>query len=120
MTDIGHIDMRLLDAVADSDVLLLESNHDPDMLRAGPYPQNLKARILGRRGHLSNEDAGKALVQLYGKGVRTAVLGHLSAENNTPELALATVSAVLEEAGYLSDMFITVAKRDVPTCMFEI
>ncbi len=120
MTDIGYADQRMLEAVAGSDVLLLESNHDPDMLRAGSYPQHLKTRILGRKGHLSNEDAGKALARLFQTGVRTAVLGHLSAENNTPELALATVKAVLEEAGCLSEMFVTVAKRDVPTCMFEI
>jgi phosphoribosyl 1,2-cyclic phosphodiesterase len=120
MTDIGYTDTRMLDAVAGSDILLLESNHDPDMLKAGPYPQHLKTRILGRKGHLSNEDAGKALVFLHQKGIRNVVLGHLSSENNTPDLALVTVRTILEEAGCLSDMFLTVAKRDTPTCVFQL
>ena len=120
MTDIGHVETRMLDAVAESDVLLLESNHDIDMLKAGSYPQQLKARILGRKGHLSNEAAGEALVQLHERGIRNVILGHLSKENNTPDLALVTVQTVLQESGCLSDMFLRVAERDMPTCLFEL
>ena len=67
-----------------SDAVVLESNYDPDMLRAGPYPYALKQRILGRRGHLANDDAGRAAVELVRGGARQIVLGHLSKENNFP------------------------------------
>lgn len=120
MTDIGHVTERMLEAVADSDLILLEANHDVDMLRAGSYPYPLKMRILGGSGHLCNEDAGRVLVKLHDRGVRNAILAHLSRENNTPELALVTVRTVLEDAGISGDMFITVAKREEPTGLFEV
>ena len=83
-----------------TDIVLLESNHDIDMLHANDhYSAQLKARILGRYGHLSNEACGEALLQLYQTGVRHAVLGHLSHENNTPELAMSTVCGVLRAHG---------------------
>ncbi|MEG1883882.1 MAG: MBL fold metallo-hydrolase [Clostridia bacterium] len=120
MTDVGHVTKAMLDAVENSDLLLIEANHDVDMLRAGSYPYPLKQRILGGNGHLCNEDSGLALVKLHAMGVKNAILGHLSNENNTPELALVTVKTVLEEAGILNDMFITVANRLHPTGVFEI
>ena len=120
MTDVGHVSARMLDAAADSDLLLIEANHDVDMLRAGSYPYPLKQRILGGSGHLSNEDCGLALAKLYERNVRSAILGHLSNENNTPELAMVTVRTVLEEAGIPEDWFVTVAERYKPTGVFTI
>lgn len=120
MTDIGHVTSEMLDAVSGSDILVIEANHDVDMLRAGSYPYSLKQRILGARGHLSNEDCGKTLVKLHEHGVRNAILGHLSTENNTPELARVTVEDVLEDAGIRDDMFLSVANRFEPTGVFTI
>jgi len=120
MTDIGHVSSGMLDEVAGSDLLLLEANHDVDMLKAGSYPYPLKMRILSSRGHLCNEDAGLVLQKLYDRGVKNAILGHLSQENNTPELALVTVQTVLESAGLLDNMFVTVADRYQPCGVFEL
>ena len=120
MTDVGHVDERLLTQLSGSDLVLLEANHDVDMLLAGPYPYPLKQRILSRRGHLCNEDCGRALIALHERGVRNVILGHLSRENNTPELARVTIEAMLESAGILSDMRVSVALRDRPLGVFEI
>ena len=117
-TDIGHVDGRVLEALERASVLLLECNHDVDMLMAGQYPYMLKQRILSGHGHLCNEDCGHALVRLYAAGVKHAILGHLSRENNYPPLALATVRGVLAEAGV--DMGLVLAERDMPTGIFEI
>ena len=120
MTDIGHVTDGMLDLLTDCDILLLESNHDVDMLKSGPYPFHLKRRILSKTGHLSNDDCGLALIKLFGRGVRNVILGHLSKENNTPELALVTVRSILEENGLLEAMHVEVAKRDEPTGVFVI
>ena len=120
MTDIGHVTSDMMEAVAHSDLLLIEANHDVDMLKAGPYPYSLKQRILGAKGHLSNEDSGLVLCKLYDRGIRNVILGHLSNENNTPELAMVTVKTVLEEAGVLDNLFLTVADRYHPTGVFDI
>lgn len=120
MTDVGHVDARLIGILEKSDLLLLEANHDVDMLNAGSYPYSLKKRILSARGHLCNEDAGLTLVRLHDKGVRNVILGHLSQENNTKELALVTVQTVLEDAGCLDDMHIIAAERDYPCGVFDL
>ena len=120
MTDIGHVTGVMLDAVAGSDLLLLEANHDVDMLKSGPYPFYLKQRILSKNGHLSNEDAGRALLALFGRGVRNCILGHLSRENNTPDLARITVEGVLAENGVLPEMHVIVADRFAPAGVYEI
>ena len=119
-TDIGHIDQRILDTLAGCELVLLEANHDVDMLMAGSYPYLLKKRILSGVGHLCNEDCGKALVKLYGRGLKSAILGHLSAENNSPDVALVTVHSLLEEAGIADRMQIALAKRDEVTGVFEL
>ena len=118
-TDIGHMDRRMLSLLAGADIQILEANHDVDMLMAGPYPYKLKKRILSMNGHLSNEDCGRALVELYATGVRSVILGHLSAENNFPPLAVETVKSVLEMAG-ITDMRIALAGRNEPTGIFEV
>ena len=121
-TDLGCIRESWLSEVAASDVLLLEANHDVNTLEAGRYPYELKKRILGRKGHLSNDDAGKAAVELVRRGVRAIVLGHLSGENNFPELAYASVSCTLEENGLAPgrDLALSVAKRDGHSEMFSM
>jgi len=98
-TDLGHTNSKIINMVADSDLILLESNHDLEMLKVGSYPYHLKKRIMGKTGHLSNEDAGHALVQLVKRNVRHVLLGHLSQENNFPELAYRTVTGILAENG---------------------
>lgn len=97
-TDIGCVKENWLSCVEGSDVLLLEANHDLDMLKAGRYPYELKRRIMGKKGHLSNIDAGSAAVELVRRGVKRIILGHLSHENNFPELAYRTVADALIEA----------------------
>ncbi|MBQ8081549.1 MAG: MBL fold metallo-hydrolase [Clostridia bacterium] len=114
-TDMGHLKKTVLQDLAGTDVLLLESNHDPEMLRNNPhYTAALKARILGNRGHLSNEACGRGLCELYGTGVRHFVLGHLSGENNPPELAMKTAVDFAVDAGVVPDreVFIDMAWRD--------
>jgi len=99
-TDLGHMTEDILRVVENSDLLMLESNHDVEMLKVGRYPWFLKQRILGDSGHLSNESAGNALVKMFERGSPGCVLlGHLSHENNFPELALETVRGILEENG---------------------
>lgn len=96
-TDIGHVTDEICESLADSDILLLEANHDEEMLKKGGYPRYLKERILGENGHLSNNTAGKLLSLVMSGRLKHVFLGHLSAENNTPRLAYATVERVLQE-----------------------
>ena len=119
MTDVGCIDARLLNHAADSDLLLLEANHDVDMLLAGPYSYPLKKRILSSHGHLCNADCAKALVTLSERGVKNVILGHLSDKNNTPDLARVTVESTLRAAG-VTTMQVAVALRDAPTGLYRI
>jgi phosphoribosyl 1,2-cyclic phosphodiesterase len=95
-TDIGHITDTVRAHLIDAHILLLESNHDLEMLRNGRYPKVLKDRILGARGHLSNAAAGMLLSEVAGENLRHVFLGHLSEENNRPMIALDTVRRVLD------------------------
>ena len=119
-TDLGHVDARILDILSGSDLVLLEANHDVDMLMAGSYPYALKKRILSGSGHMNNEDTAKAIIDLHRRGVRSVILGHLSRENNYPELAMITVQSLLTQAGIQDEMQIAVARRDEPTGVFEL
>lgn len=120
-TDLGHVDKRIIEVLSGCSVLLLEANHDVDMLMAGPYPYSLKQRILSGRGHLCNEDCGKAAAALYERGVKHLILGHLSAENNFPPLAVATVRGVLRDNGIPDEaVSIALAQRSEPTGIFEV
>ena len=107
-TDVGCIRDSWLCPLEGADAVLLESNHDVEMLKAGPYEYDLKKRILSKKGHLSNDDAGKAAVRLSQSGVKTIVLGHLSETNNIPEIAYLTVKNALDEAGE-TDVALSVA-----------
>jgi len=113
-TDIGHINTTWMDAVAGCQAVVLEANHDIEMVERGPYPQALKRRILGRNGHLNNADCAKALLELAKKGTKAVSLAHLSADNNLPELAYNTVCEALYDAGCRvgEDLSLTVARRD--------
>jgi len=90
LTDLGHVFSGLQKVIGTLDAVLIESNYDEAMLRSGPYPQHLKDRISGKRGHISYEDAAKLLDGCDASQLQWACLGHLSAENNSPEVALAT------------------------------
>ena len=113
-TDIGHMSRELLSNLEKSDMVLLESNHDVGMLKAGRYPWPLKQRILGENGHLCNDMAGKVVAYLAENGTRRFLLGHLSKENNFPELAYRTVcNALLEKSiNPQKDVYLEVALRD--------
>lgn len=122
-TDLGYFADSVRDAVTGAEVVLLESNHDPDMLRQNAfYPAQLKKRILGKKGHLSNESGAEAAVALAKSGTRHLLLGHLSSENNTPDLAYRTALSALENAGAQLDRDVTlnVAGRFRTSCMYTM
>lgn len=96
-TDIGHISDELLENLRGSEYIIIEANHDIEMLRTGRYPYYLKRRILGDRGHLSNDMCGRLCAMLAKEGTRAFWLGHLSKENNIPQLAYDTVNSILKE-----------------------
>ena len=114
LTDIGCMSKDILCCIEGSDLVLLESNHDTEMLKVGPYPWYLKKRIMGDRGHLSNESAGEVVAYLAKMGTRHFLLGHLSRENNFPELAYETVRNILdgEDIDIERDITLMVAQRD--------
>ncbi len=95
ITDLGHASTRVIQALQACHALLLEFNHDEDLLRASNYPASLKRRILGSHGHLSNTAAGELLRQCLHPGLRHVVGAHLSERNNRPELAAQTLAKVL-------------------------
>ena len=90
-TDLGVYNDYTVECLKGMDALLVEANHDVKMLQVGPYPYYLKQRILGERGHLSNENSGKLLCRILHDKLQAIVLGHLSKENNLPELAYEAV-----------------------------
>lgn len=98
-TDMGHIHKNVVREIDNSDIILLESNHDVNMLLSGPYPYFLKQRIKGDKGHLSNEQAAQFILDLNLSKVKRIYLGHLSEENNHPSLAMVTVRSILNENG---------------------
>ncbi|MBQ8799895.1 MAG: MBL fold metallo-hydrolase [Lachnospiraceae bacterium] len=123
VTDLGMYDEHILEAVKESEILYLESNHDVNMLMVGAYPYYLKQRILGERGHLSNDSAAKLICEVLHPELKHVILAHLSKENNLPELAYETVRIELQAAAAkrglpMPDLF--VAERDVPSKMVEV
>lgn len=120
LTDIGKVDGTQLSLLSDCDIVMLESNHDLDMLRANPhYTSVLKARIASAHGHLSNADCATACAYLAGNGVKNFVLAHLSEENNDPELALSQVKRSLSDAGATGARVIA-ARQDAMSGLFEV
>ena len=122
-TDLGYFAQNVKDAVEGAEVVLLESNHDPDLLRANPhYPERLKSRILGKRGHLSNQMSAQAALHLVNSGTRHLLLGHLSSENNEPDLAYRTVRTALEDHGVQvgGEITLYVAGRYQPSHLYRV
>lgn len=122
-TDLGRFTKKVYDRIAGSSLILLESNHDVDMLRANPnYSSQLKTRILGNHGHLSNDACADAMMQLVEGGTNHFILGHLSGENNTADLALQVSSSKAAAAGMKigKDIFIDVAYRDHVSNGYEV
>lgn len=113
VTDLGTYNEYTVESLRGMDALLLEANHDIKMLQVGPYPYYLKQRILGDRGHLSNERAGQLLCSLIHNNLKAVMLGHLSKENNLPELAYEAVRVeVTMEQGKNLEFPMYVASRN--------
>ncbi|MCQ2508434.1 MAG: MBL fold metallo-hydrolase [Dorea sp.] len=113
-TDLGTYDDYIVNNLKDLDALVLEANHDIHMLEVGPYPYQLKRRVMGDYGHLSNELSGRLLCDILHDNLKGIVLGHLSKENNYPQLAFETVKleVTLGDNPYRGDELpISVAKR---------
>ena len=118
LTDTGYVTDEAHDALMGVDLLVLESNHDVEWLRSGPYPYYLKERILGAYGHLSNDDAARFAVEMARCGTGEIVLAHLSRENNTPAMALHAVQRMLEAHGLTAA--VTVAPRSELSRCYEV
>lgn len=120
-TDIGHMTKEILNNLEGSSFIMLESNYDPEILKCCSYPYRLKNRIAGPNGHLPNEDAGKTISYLLKSGLSQVVLGHLSKENNFPELAYKTVVDELIKNNFNeNEIKISVASRDCPSKKIEV
>ena len=125
-TDIGYINDDLYDHLKDLDCILLEANHDIDLLREGSYPGMLKRRIRGNEGHLSNDETADFLPELLKANEKSScpvvLLSHLSAENNRPELAYLTVKNSVCSAGYQigKDLILKCAPRDEASEIYNI
>lgn len=122
-TDMGQYTDYIVDKLTGLNALLLESNHDVNMLQVGSYPYYLKRRILGERGHLSNENAGKLLCEVLHDDLEVVMLGHLSQENNYEALAFETVCAEItmgDNPYKAKDFEIKVAKRDATSSLVDI
>ncbi|MBI2150342.1 MAG: MBL fold metallo-hydrolase [Acidobacteria bacterium] len=114
ITDVGYLPDEVAEHLRGSDMLILESNHDLEMLRAGPYPWNLKQRLMGRYGHLSNMAAGRFFRDQYDGMAAYVLLAHLSSKNNHPEIARQEAARALRDRG-LGATRIEVASQDEPT-----
>lgn len=120
-TDIGHMTTDILTHLEGSKFLMLESNYDPEVLKCSSYPFLLKTRIAGPNGHLSNPIAGKTIAHLIPTGLEKVMLGHLSKENNFPELAYTTVMEELTLKQYSQkDIELSVASRIQPSPKVEV
>ena len=112
-TDMGMLSRKIADMLAECEAVVVESNYDLDMLRSGPYPYVLKRRIESNTGHLDNCDCARLVSYLASHSTKKFLLAHLSAENNTPEVALKTVNDYLECKCLSAD--VSVADRHCPT-----
>lgn len=113
-TDIGCVTEEIYKNVIGSDIALIESNHDMTMLQNGKYPYHLKQRILSNHGHLSNDNAAVLATHLARKGTKHIYLGHLSHENNAPEIAFEATKSALVKCGFVvdKDVHVCVASRE--------
>lgn len=126
VTDTGYVTEEIFEHIKCADMLVLEANHEVNILRMGSYPYPLQQRILGDEGHLSNETAGYTLCHMLdemdGNKTPKVVLAHLSSENNTPDQAYLTVRNILFEDDYYvdRDLELSVVKRDQPSPLLEV
>lgn len=124
VTDVGYITENIFDEIVDADLLLLEANHEREILLMGKYPYQLKRRIMGEKGHLSNISAGECLCHLteVKKKKRHILLGHLSRENNDPSVAMLTVKNTLMEKNIFigNELSLDVVLRDSYSCIYEV
>src|SRR5438034_136068 len=113
LTDIGCLPASVADRLRGSQMLILESNHDLEMLRVGPYPWSLKQRLMGRYGHLSNTAVARFIREQYDGEADHVVLAHLSSKNNHPEIARQEIAFALRHRG-LSHVQLTITSQDEP------
>lgn len=120
-TDIGHMTTQIINSLEGSSFLMLEANYEPEVLKCSRYPYLLKTRIAGPNGHLSNQIAGKTVATLLDSGLENVMLGHLSKENNLPELAYQSVVEELSFSNHsIDDVSIQVANREKPSEIINI
>lgn len=119
ITDTGYINNKYFDLLRNRDIYIMESNHDIEMLNSGPYPFQLRQRILGDKGHLSNYDSSKYLSEFIGDKTKCIMLAHLSEENNTQELAYNTLIERLNNNNQKVDKII-IATQNQETELIEI
>lgn len=122
ITDAGEVTDEMKPYITRADYLVIEANHDVEMLKNGPYPRHLQERILSKRGHLSNTSCATAIVDNMNERLKHVWLCHLSEENNHPELARKTVESTLRSHGVVvgKDIELDVLKRTFPTGPFEL
>lgn len=122
ITDLGHVPAPIFDIVSDSSLILLESNHDITKLEHSTRPASLKRRIRSNHGHLSNDTAAETCLSLIDRGCRRFILGHMSRESNTPEIAYQTTQQFLGEHGLQikQDIELYLAYRDHPCGIFRL
>lgn len=122
LTDTGYVNDSIAGTIRNADAILMEANHDYEMLRMGGYAWSLKQRILSDQGHLSNEDGALALTEILGDRTKNVYLGHLSQENNQKPLAHLTVQQVLEEHDFGVNYDFNLFDTDpaVATKLFEV
>ena len=122
VTDLGCVTSYILERLQQLDCIVLEANHDEEMLKNGKYPWSLKKRILGDNGHLSNTHAAENLLKILAPKTKHVVLAHLSEENNYAALAHDTVCCRLEEGGYKpgKQVIVQVAERHTPSCHIRL
>ena len=120
-TDLGYVDDTIITYLKNSSFIMLESNYDPNILQYSSYPYKLKQRIVGPNGHLSNSNAGNAICSLIPSGLKSVILGHLSKENNFPELAIETICEELVKNNFETKCIdLCVANRYEPSKMISI
>ncbi len=121
-TDMGIMTKEVACAIVGSDTVVIESNYDEFMLKNGIYPPALKSRILSQTGHLSNDDCARFSPLLVERGTKRIILGHLSQNNNTPDLAYAATEKVLKEKGIEvgRDVFLSAASRYEASALYEV
>lgn len=116
-TDLGTFTENVYRGLVGADAVMLESNHDIDMLKNGKYPDYLKRRILGPTGHLCNSECARAVLKFAERGTKTFILGHVSQENNLYDLALETTVNALADAGAAKEIRVEVARQDEPSSL---